>query len=711
MNMKKRRLREWISLRIAENPAGMILGAICVLNIVFFAIAALVISNLAPSNLAEHSFWESVFYTITMILDAGCISYVVSDIGQAGVALIIACLVIVLVGSITFTGAVIGYVTNYISDFIGKSNAGARKLEISNHTVILNWNNRASEIVNDLLYSEKPETVVILVPSGRDRVEREINERLTATIENENWTMRFAAEKMPIPQRWIYKAQHKFHNRLRVLVYEGDTFSTQKLHDISIMLAKSIIILSEDIKNTACRYDYEERLAKMEKGNSNTVKTLIQVAELSGNEHSADNQKIVVEVGDAWTEHLVSRIIAHKEVEGKCTIVPIMVNRVLGQILSQFSIMPELNSVYSELFSNKGAQFFCRPMRTQETEDERALRSLKEDVTAIPLSKMEARGKEMFYFLATSDKDVNEKVAPSEATMQSDYQVKLTENFWLEKRNIIILGHNSKSIDVMEGFNAFRNEWNFNTPELIEKNGGPEVLNIEVIDDEKSLDKIRHYKAYPQVTKVVSADLYNREKICESINEFIDKSIGDVSILILSDDMADADEIDSNALTYLIYVRDIIKERMDKDPDFDLGSIDVVVEILNPKNYDIVRSYSASNIVISNRYISKMIMQIGEKESIYHFYNDILTYDTANDSFESKEMYSKKVSRFFQEIPGPCTAAELIRAVYNASPEDNRSVVCGYTKANGDTILFDGDQEKIRVELEPTDKLVLFSNH
>lgn len=90
-----------------------------------------------------------------MVLDAGCIEYVIADIGQSSVALILVCLLTVLVGMITFTGAVVGYVTNYISSFIENSKSGSRAIRVSGHTVILNWNSRASEIVNDLLYTGK----------------------------------------------------------------------------------------------------------------------------------------------------------------------------------------------------------------------------------------------------------------------------------------------------------------------------------------------------------------------------------------------------------------------------------------------------------------------------------------------------------------------------------------------------------------------------
>lgn len=704
--MKQRKtFRERISVRIAKNPGGFILTVILLFNLCFFMVAAAVISQLAPSTVQYRGFWASVFYTISMVLDAGCIQLVVEDVGNSGVAVIIVCIVIVIVGMITFTGAVIGYVTNYISDFISGANRGDRRLSVSNHTVILNWNSRASEIINDMLYCERPEQIVVLVPSGKETVEKEIADRLADTMEKERTAVRAAAAGKNPFAAWRYYRKNMIKNRVTVIVREGDTFSTKKLSDISIKKAKAVIILCQELQNSVCKFDYQDKLERYEKGNSNTVKTLIQIAELTGASDSADDQKVIVEVDDAWTMSLVNRIIAHKERQGKSNIVPVSVDMILGQILSQFSIMPELNMVYGELFSNKGAAFFSEPA-DKEGCDHNA-EYMKNHLCAVPLTEMDGKEGPQYYYMAAEEKDLKRVSAP----LSGGYTVKLNRNFWLEKRNIIILGHNSNSTAIMEGFNAFRDEWNFRDEKLIEENGGPEILNIRIIDDKKSLDKHGHYAQYPYVNRVIEADVYDKDEICAAINEFVDANENDTSVLILSDDSAPTEETDAAALTYLIYVQDIISERMAKDPGFDPESIDVIVEIINPKNYDIVHSYSIDNIVISNRYISKMVTQIGEKEAIYNFYNDILTYDTGGtDVYNSKELYAKKVRRFFAETPKPCTAAELIRAVYEASPEDNKSIVLGYVQ-RGRITIFSGNQSDIKVALEPNDKIILFSNH
>ena len=126
-----------------------------------------------------------------------------------------------------------------------------------------------------------------------------------------------------------------------------------------------------------------------------------------------------------------------------------------------------------------------------------------------------------------------------------------------------------------------------------------------------------------------------------------------------------------------------------------------------------------------------MITQISEYEALYEFYTDILTYDEngseTQTTYESKEVYIKKVRRYFDAIPEEMTADQLIRAVYQASLEPdaegrvNPTLVLGYVKPGkrdadghmmkGEMVLFGGDMTQIPVRLEERDKLILFAAH
>ncbi|MCL1855060.1 MAG: hypothetical protein FWF86_04945 [Clostridia bacterium] len=698
-----KRVREWISVKIVKAPGAMVLLGILFANVVIIGTAGFVISSLAPPSLENRGFWGSVYHTVTMILGVGGVENLVENIGQANVVYVLCCVSAVIIGLIVFTGAIIGYMSELISSFIENADSGSRKLHLSNHIVILNWNTRAAEIINEMLHKNTREKVVVLVSGNRDGVLSDIDERLSDTMDAENDAVREACAHMRFFRRRFYRLKHSFRNKLTIIVREGDPWSTKQLSDISIQFAKSVIILSSHISSILDRSGHKGRFGHAGKGDSLTIKTMLQIVQMTSEEESIDNQKVIVEAEDDWTLTLAHTIIGHKAQAGKHNIIPVPVNRILGQIFSQFAIMPELNLVYSTLFSHKGAAFYTQSVSAASlSEEEFVSEHLDHHLQSIPLTAVRGDdGKYQCYYMSTDEQYIR-GIEP--AARNHDLRVSLNPDFMIKDRHIVMMGHNSKTAAIMGGFDAFREEW--------KKKDGTEVLDVIVIDDEESLVKQNHYKQYPYVAKVISADIFNKDLICSVIDEFIGAHNEGGCIMILSDDTAPDEEFDANALTYLVLVQDILHRRSVNTPGFDPCRIDMVVEILNPKNFDIVSSYSRNNIVISNRYISKIVMQIGEKDSLFHFYNDILTYDDPNmEEAVSKELYIKKAADFFNELPGACTAADLIRAVYRSSPNDNRSVVLGYFRPDGEMILFAGDQSNIRVALSEEDKLIVFSNH
>lgn len=70
MKMRVKKVKEWVNVFVVKKPARAILIGILFLNMVLFAVSALVISYLSPESLVNKGFWASVFYTISMILDA-----------------------------------------------------------------------------------------------------------------------------------------------------------------------------------------------------------------------------------------------------------------------------------------------------------------------------------------------------------------------------------------------------------------------------------------------------------------------------------------------------------------------------------------------------------------------------------------------------------------------------------------------------------------
>lgn len=341
-----------------------------------------------------------------------------------------------------------------------------------------------------------------------------------------------------------------------------------------------------------------------------------------------------------------------------------------------------------------------------DNEEEYISEFINNHPAAIPLTHMRTGKGDFFFYSADEEDDIRVKAEMPD----TGYRLKLNRNYWIAKKNVVILGHNSNCKYIMQGFASFQNEW--------KRADGEPILQIIVIDDEASLKAMDYYKQYPFVIRTVAANIFDRDLICNTIEEFVESNDEDTSVLILSDDSALKEDIDSNTLANLVYVQDIITRKKKTDPNFDPESIDVIVEIIDPKHHDVVSSYSVDNVVISNRYISKMITQIGEKELIFDFYRDILTYDENEGSFGSKEIYAKKVDSFFEEIPAECTESELVRSIWFASidpsiPTEKRypTLALGYVKPGGKVTLFGRDQTKKKVKLEKHDKILVFTNH
>lgn len=717
MKDKFKKIQEIISIYVAKHPSRAVLIAILLFNIAFVLISALIISSLAPSSLKQLGFWESVFYTITMIIDAGCIQYIVADVGSVGVTIIIICLIIVMLGMIFFTGAVIGYVTNYISKFIEHASSGLMKLTASGHTVILNWNSRASEIINEFLYTGKKETLVVLVPTGKEMVEREIYDRISFTLDEEkkNFKKTFGSEQF-MHHSPKYKQAKKLvpQNRLTIIVREGEIYSTKQLMDISVDQAKTILILSQDAgMGENCKYGAEQAGKKHLNGDSSLIKTLIQVADITSLENSRDNQEIVVETEDDQTPKLVEIIKKHKSMKGKCSIEILPASKILGQLLSQVSITPELNDVYDTLFSNKGPRFSSKDISKTDyqnnTQDEyvtigRILESNADNI--IPLTVMD----NYLFYLTEGQKDVLDVKA--ESKIHPDRSViNVNEKFQYNKKKIVILGHNSKIDYIMRGFELFCNEWG-------------KILDIMIIDDAASLEKYYGNMQGKKEYDYKKESPNNERDINTIINDFVNDDGSRTTILILSDDTAPPEEIDEMALNHLISISDFIKNKNRKD--LNANNLDIIVEVLNPRNYDVVHRYSVNNIVVSNRYISRMMAQIGENEGIYKFYEDILTYDSKTGG-SSKEIYIKKAGEFFNELPSGRTRYEFVRGVFNygtkikvdiendgqteSHEEANHSLIIGCIHKNGDTEYFCSNQQTEKVEFEEDDKLIIFSKH
>lgn len=694
-----RKFRGWLSVQIAKHPKRVVLVLIILFNVLFITISAAVISSLSLKGTERMNFFHAAYYTVTMILDAGCIESVITDIGTTGVALTLTCLAVIIIGMITFTGAVIGYLTNILNSFIENAHAGNTRLYLSNHTVILNWNARAPEIVNDLLYSDNKETVVALVKSGAEDIKDEIEERLQLTIEKENEIVYQKADTMSFFARRRYLKNNKLGNSVSFIAIEGNIFSKKQLKDIRINAAKAVMILSNDPSDSAAE---DGRLS--EEGNPQAVKALMQAADIVSAGKAAHHQNIIIEITDLWTYDIVRRIISSKELGDKNNIVMFYVEEFLGQLLAQLSIAPEMTPVYDDLFSNKGAAFYTEPV--QADDEIGYIRDyLSTHKNAIPLTLLTHNGENCFCFVADNQKDVNRK----HEFKSLDCSVQLNNTQSSECKRVIMVGHNSKVEEIMSCYEDYI------SCQTRDQQSSP--LKITVIDEADSLKRMDYCQRYSFVDEAAELDIYHIDQSFEILERLLLNTSGETCILILSDDTELDEYADSSALMYLVCIQDFIREMIHKNPGYDKNRVKTIVEITDPRHYDIVKGYDMVDAVISNRFTGNIITQIGEKESIFEFYKGLLSYSSDKPGDQCRKPQLRKVSSFFRETPPLCTAYDLVRAVFEASVssaetsrKQNPILVLGCIKANGETFIFSGDLTEINVSLEAEDQVIVYSD-
>ncbi len=643
--MKK---NQWLTILKEKKPGLLIVIGLGLFNVAFLALFSLIVYLMKE----DMTYFTAMFNCLAMMLDPGCISGVVD--GTEQVVLCIVCFVVVLVGLIAFTGSVIGYVSNIISNFIEKATNGKNKLDLDNHVIILNWNDRGIEIINEYLLLQKKMIIVVLSNKEREIIEQNINDTIFATIREKN-----------------------IKNKLSIIIRSGSVFSSQQLIDISIDTAKTILVLEEHVDNNPYTED----------GNGQTIKTLMQVTDIISKKQNDKKQKVVVEVTDDWTEGVINEIISCKN-NDKVRIVAVPVNQLFGNIFTQFAIMPKLNTIYTDLFSNEGVEFFSTETDF-ETEEDYVLSHLQTHTNTIPLTIRKYANATYALHIGKNENDINitTDVAPTL------YPIKINADYCLRKRNIVILGHNKNLPKILEGLNNYNNEWK----------GDGDAISVTILDD-ASLSKNINFAKYSFIEDSISVDIHEKEYISKLISEQLDKD--NTTVLILSAENAEEGEKDLPALANLIYLQSALnKKHLDGD------TLDIVVEIIEPKHHDIVQNYSKSNVVISNRYVSKIIMQIADKEALFDFYKEILTFDV--DGVDGKEIYLKSCNNFFEVMPETMSARNLIYSVYKATLDvfGKGQVVIGYVDETQKIKLFSDNLDQHVVSLNEKCRLILLSNH
>ena len=303
--------------------------------------------------------------------------------------------IIVIVGMVLFSGAIIATVTTALRSFIERKSRAKGKIIVSNHFVILNWSSKVPEMIYNLMLKGFKHNIVILSDKTKEYVESELKSLFLAN-----------------------DVKQKF--KANLIIKEGDSLLRGNLEDISIDQASQICIMAK-----------EGMVDLDDDGVVNSDLLNLKIVLKLGSFNIKEDCQIVVETDaeDARTQiDSLSRKLSSLR---KLNITALSFNKKIGQIIAQSLVMPQMSNLYSELFSFEGSEFY-----SVESEEE-INEYMKTHTDAIPVHK------DGNLFVLASSEEEWKKVRLEPYYHDRKFEKCNAKN--TPKASIFIIGENSKT--------------------------------------------------------------------------------------------------------------------------------------------------------------------------------------------------------------------------------------------------------------------------
>jgi hypothetical protein len=514
---------------------------------------------------------------------------------------------VLIIGMILFSGTIIALTTNLIKDYFQARRSGSGRIYLSNHIVVLNWNNKVPELVADLMHIEDVDvTIAILADVDKQLAEKQIINAINKTEDHK-----------------------QLIQNLNVLVKTGDPLINSDLEDISITEAISVIIMNKESN--------EELVNGLNKSDLNIIKTILNV----GRMNLLHNPSIVAEIKRIETKQKIitmSRVV--KSLEG-LRIMPICFDRRLGQIISQTIIHNAMEDVYLSLFSFAGSEVYYLPRTSFED-------ALYYHTDCVPL----AHKKDGVFVLSKDDKTMYKK-SNHKASFKTLKTKLYSEATSME---VYILGRNNKLDFILDSFSEYE----------------------------------KLYATEFTATWVQDEDI-------EDLVEELNKQDNEVTIVLLSEELEDLEGLDANVIDQLIYLEGHLKR----------DNINIIVELLDPKNDTIIKDFDINNTIISNKIVSLLLSKLALFPDTESFYENLLTLEINEEEEDDQEVFIRTAEELLNE-PFPMSfesKKEFINSLYHSF--DKRLIPFAYFHQDELVVLSDKLHETQECIIHKDDAIVL----
>lgn len=311
----------------------------------------------------------------------------------------------------------------------------------------------------------------------------------------------------------------------------------------------------------------------------NVIKVILSLAEFQ----FLNKTTIVSEVKHYESKQRIESLKSLVRGLDDVSVLPICFDRRLGQIMAQTIIDNKMDDIYLSLFSFQGAEVYLLKNHTFED-------CLIHHSHLIPL---EEKGDDV-YVLAEHDLDIYKRSS-------HPFEPKLIKSKrWTEGKYtpIHIVGNNNKLQFLIQSFHAYE-------------------------------------KLYEQVYPLTLWDEKDIHQMIESLNSNDEEG----TILLLSNEIAMEDAIDTNVLSTLIDIQSQLKN----------SNVHVIVELLEPKNSRLIQDFKIEKTIISNKIISLLLSKLALLPETADFYDQLLSISPSQDGKDDYAMTVKRADESFDE--------------------------------------------------------------
>ena len=416
---------------------------------------------------------------------------------------------------------------------------------------------------------------------------------------------------------------------LKVFVKQGNPSSRKALKEINIHKAASIAILGAS-----------SWLNSTKQTDTTSFKILMSVMSIT------KTGNIVIETDDPEVTKNINDLMNASSDFATTNISIFSRNTIVGHVLAKSALNANYPDLYYSLLSFQGGSFYTvnKPYSVEE-----ALMRYNNCLPAFRYRTSEKEDSELLFINALKESCVKRTLFKKKRLLEAPFRKDLTK----ESFNLYVIGQNDRSDAIKE---------------TVERHNSLHEgkVNLKILPNDVDI---------------------------ESLLEDISGKKGKKKILILSDNNAEEENVDSNVFLSLI------KIKANKELSSD---IDVFAEIFDPLNRFSLETLNISGVIIANQIVSVYMTQLLCHVESHKLYEDLLIPD--EESSITFEIRAAKELLEFQDTLEYQSAGDLVNSVFISSKKEYLPI--GFIGEKQKANLVDGVVNAVGGVVDATSKVI-----